>query len=101
VLLFSAVGGLVPGTLFSLAVRVAPDEGTVSTTVGWMQQWSAFGQFAGPPLVAWTAARAGGWHVMWWVTGACALAGMCIAAAMARFLAREPAAAPTGARGRS
>jgi hypothetical protein len=31
--------------------------GTVSTTVGWMQQWSAFGQFAGPPLVAWAAAR--------------------------------------------
>ena len=50
VLLFSAVGGLVPGTLFSLGVRVAPDESTVSTTVGWMQQCSALGQFAGPPL---------------------------------------------------
>jgi CP family cyanate transporter-like MFS transporter len=86
VLLFSMVGGLIPGTLFSLAVRVAPDEGSVSTTVGWMQQWSAFGQFAGPPLAAWAAARAGGWHVTWWVTGAFALAGMVIAAAMARFL---------------
>jgi MFS transporter, CP family, cyanate transporter len=91
VLLFSAVGGLVPGTLFALAVRVAPDDGAVSTTVGWMQQWSAFGQFVGPPLVAWAAARAGGWHVTWWVTGACALAGMCIASAMSRFLARHPA----------
>ena len=58
VLLFSSVGGLIPGTLFSLAVRVAPDEGSVSTTVGWMQQWSAFGQFAGPPLAAWGGARA-------------------------------------------
>lgn len=86
VLLFSSVGGLIPGTLFSLAVRVAPDEGSVSTTVGWMQQWSAFGQFAGPPLAAWAAARAGGWHVTWWVTGAFALAGMGIAAAIARFL---------------
>lgn len=87
VLLFSSVGGLVPGTLFSLAVRVAPDDGTVSTTVGWMQQWSALGQFVGPPLAAWAAARFGGWHVMWWVTGAFALAGAGIALAIARFLA--------------
>ncbi|RYF15602.1 MAG: MFS transporter [Comamonadaceae bacterium] len=92
VLLFSSVGGLIPGTLFSLAVRVAPDEGSVSTTVGWMQQWSAFGQFAGPPLAAWAAARAGGWHVTWWVTGAFALAGMGIAAAIGRFLAGHDAA---------
>jgi CP family cyanate transporter-like MFS transporter len=44
----SGIGGVIPGTLFSLAVRLAPGERTVSTTVGWMQQWSAFGQFAGP-----------------------------------------------------
>ncbi|GAB3773142.1 MFS transporter [Ramlibacter monticola] len=87
VLLFSALGGLVPGTLFSVAVRVAPDEGSVSTTVGWLQQWSAFGQFAGPPLVAWAAARAGGWHVMGWITASFALAGMGIALGIARFLA--------------
>lgn len=99
VLVFSAVGGLVPGTLFSLAVRVAPDDSTVSTTVGWMQQWSSFGQFAGPPLAAWAAARAGGWHLTWWVTGACALAGMGIAAALARFLERHAAHARTQARG--
>lgn len=97
VLLFSMVGGLVPGTLFSLAVRVAPDDATVSSTVGWMQQWSAFGQFAGPPLAAWAAARAGGWHVIWWVTAGFALAGMGIAAAIARFLAGHPAHAPTAA----
>ncbi|CAA9429174.1 MAG: Uncharacterized MFS-type transporter, partial [uncultured Ramlibacter sp.] len=79
VLLFSAVGGVVPGTLFSLAVRLAPSERTVSTTVGWMQQWSAFGQFTGPPLVAWVAARAGGWQWSWVVTGACALLGLLLA----------------------
>ncbi len=79
VLLFSAVGGLVPGTLFSLAVRLAPGERTVSTTVGWMQQCSALGQFAGPPLVGWVAARAGGWHWSWLVTGGCALAGILLA----------------------
>jgi hypothetical protein len=93
VLLFSAVGGLVPGTLFSLAVRVAPDDGTVSTTVGWMQQWSAFGQFVGPPLAAWAAARAGGWEATWWITGAFAMAGLALSAAIARLLARP---APTG-----
>lgn len=79
VLLFSMVGGMIPGTLFSLAVRLAPGERTVSTTVGWMQQWSALGQFAGPPLVAWVASRAGGWHGTWWVTGACSLMGLGLA----------------------
>lgn len=79
VLVFSAVGGLVPGTLFSLAVRLAPHAGAVSTTVGWMQQWSAFGQFAGPPVVAWVASRAGGWAWSWLVTVACACAGLLLA----------------------
>lgn len=98
ILMFSMVGGLIPGTLFSLAVRVAPDDSTVSTTVGWMQQWSAFGQFAGPPLAAWVAARAGGWHAIWWVTAGFALAGMGIAAVIARFLAGHAPAAHTVAR---
>jgi MFS family permease len=81
VLLFSCMGGLVPGTLFSMAVKVAPNNKTVATTVGWMQQWSAFGQFAGPPVVAWVAVRVGSWRWTWLVTAACAtgcalLAGM-------------------------
>ena len=101
VLLFSAVGGLVPGTLFSLAVRVAPDDSTVSTTVGWMQQWSAFGQFAGPPLAAWAAARAGSWNFTWAITGAFALGGMGIAAGITRFLAAHASARPATAQGAS
>ncbi|MDQ6882231.1 MAG: MFS transporter [Pseudomonadota bacterium] len=79
VLMFSAVGGLIPATLFALAVRVAPNEGTVSTTVGWMQQWSCFGQFVGPPLVAWAAHRTGGWEWTWLVTAAFALSGATLA----------------------
>jgi MFS transporter, CP family, cyanate transporter len=79
VLMFSMVGGLIPGTLFSLAVQLAPGERTVSTTVGWMQQWSSFGQFAGPPLVAFVAVRTGGWEWSWLVTGGCALAGLSLA----------------------
>jgi MFS family permease len=79
VLLFSMLGGMIPGTLFSLAVRLAPGEGTVSTTVGWMQQWASLGQFAGPPLVAWVASVVGGWHWTWGVTGACSLFGLLLA----------------------
>ena len=89
VLMFSAVGGLIPGTLFSLAVRLAPGERTVSTTVGWMQQCSSLGQFAGPPLVAWMAARAGGWQWSWLVTGGCALAGGVLAGLTGRLLRRR------------
>ena len=84
VLLFSMLGGLIPGTLFSLAVQLAPNERTVSTTVGWMQQWSALGQFAGPPMVAWVATAAGGWQWSWLVTGGCALVGL----GLTRFLPR-------------
>jgi cyanate permease len=79
VLVFSACGGLIPATLFTLAVRLAPDEGTVSTTVGWMQQWSSAGQFAGPPLVAALAVATGGWQWSWLVTGSCAMAGLFLA----------------------
>jgi MFS family permease len=86
VLLFSMVGGMIPGTLFSLAVRLAPGDDTISTTVGWMQQWSAAGQFAGPPLVAWVAGAVGGWQWTWAVTGACSAIGGLLALQMARAL---------------
>jgi predicted MFS family arabinose efflux permease len=79
VLVFSGLGGLIPGTLFGLAVALAPSDDTVSTTVGWMQQWSALGQFLGPPLVAWLAVQAGGWHTTWLATGACSVLGMAVA----------------------
>jgi MFS family permease len=89
VLLFSAVGGIIPGTLFSLSVQLAPSDRTVSTTVGFMQQWSAMGQFVGPPLVAWLASRAGHWHLTWWATGACSLAGLWLAQQVGRQLAAQ------------
>jgi predicted MFS family arabinose efflux permease len=76
---FSMLGGLVPATLFSLAVRLAPGADTVSTTVGWMQQWSALGQFAGPPVVAWAAATAGSWQWTGWVTAASSAFGLVLA----------------------
>lgn len=81
---FSGFGGLIPATLFSLALRVAPGPQTLSTTVGWVQQWSALGQFAGPPLVAAVAALAGGWQFTWAATGALALAGLVFSALLVR-----------------
>ena len=86
VMAFSAVGGLIPGTLFSCALRLAPSENTMSTTVGYMQQWSALGQFAGPPLVAWVAVSTGGWQWTWVVTATLSLAGMVFAQFIGRAL---------------
>ncbi|MBV8620682.1 MAG: MFS transporter [Curvibacter sp.] len=89
VLLFSMVGGLIPGTLFAQAVRYAPDEDTVSTTVGWMQQCSSLGQFLSPPLAGLLAARVGGWQWTWALTGLCSLAGLLVSAALHRLPPRR------------
>jgi len=90
VLLFSTLGGLIPATLFALAVRLAPSDRQVATTVGWAQQWSALGQFLGPPAVAWVAARAGGWQLTPLVTGACCAIGVVLAGLTARHLRAMP-----------
>ena len=89
VLLFSGVGGLIPATLFALAVRLAPSEATLSTTVGWVQQWSALGQFAGPPLVAAVASATGGWQWTWLATGACSVGGLLLTAGLSRLSAQR------------
>jgi len=98
VLFFSGLGGMIPATLFALAVRVAPGEGTLGTTIGFVQQWSACGQFAGPPLAAWVASRAGGWQWTWAVTGAASLIGLVLVALLVRRLraGRSGSAAPGG-----
>lgn len=86
VLVFSGVGGLIPATLFALALRLAPGPATLSTTVGWVQQWSALGQFAGPPAVAWVASQAGGWQWTGLLTAACSALGLVLTGAIARRL---------------
>lgn len=84
ILVFSMVGGLIPATLFNLAIQLAPRRDAVSTTVGWIQQWSALGQFAGPPMVAWVAGTAGGWQWTGWL----ATASSAIALVLAMLLHR-------------
>lgn len=95
VIILSAVGGLIPATLFVLAIAVAPTPQTTTTTVGWLQQCSSLGQFCGPPIVAWVVGAAGGWQATWLATGAFALAGCGLALALARR--PGPTAAPAAA----
>lgn len=88
VAVFSAVGGLIPATLFTSAMQLAPSSGTVSTTVGFMQQWSCVGQFAGPPLVAAVATQMGGFQYTWLVTGVMCAAGLLLALGVDRCWSR-------------
>ncbi|MDI9329813.1 MAG: MFS transporter [Alphaproteobacteria bacterium] len=84
ILLFSCVGGLIPGTLFSLSVRLAPAPNLVASTVGWMQQLSATGQFLGPPLAAALAMAVGGWQFTWVFTATCCILGVVFASLVSR-----------------
>ena len=86
VALLSAVGGLIPATLFVLAIAVAPTPQTTTTTVGWLQQCSSLGQFVGPPVVAWVVNVTGGWQSTWLATGAYAAVGIVLALALGRTI---------------
>ena len=88
VLAFSAVGGLIPGTLFALAVRVAPHDQAVPAVVGWTLQCSALGQFIGPPIAAWWTSHHGGWSQTWVTTASAAAMGLLLALALGRTLRR-------------
>ena len=76
VCLFSLGGGMVPATLFMLAVRAAPSSATVSTTVG----IDAAGVFVRAVHCAtggrMAAHAVGGWQWTWVATVACSLIGM-------------------------
>lgn len=86
VLAFSGCGGLIPATLFSTALRLAPGTACQASTVGWMQQGSALGQFAGPPAVAALAAAVGGWQWSWLVIAGASLLGGAATLWIARLL---------------
>ncbi|HRO57687.1 MAG TPA: hypothetical protein PK177_00740 [Burkholderiaceae bacterium] len=85
VVLFSAVGGLIPGTMFATAPFYAPSTAAVSTTVGLMQQGSGLGQIMLPPVVAALAQYTGDWSSTWIATGIAAMVTVGIAVEIARF----------------
>lgn len=78
-LLFSAVGGLIPGSLFALAPEHAPRPQLLSSVNGLMMQGSAAGQFALPPLAAAVAAAGGRWSAAAAITTLAALAVVALA----------------------
>ncbi len=83
-LALSAAGGMIPGTLFATAPRVAPHPGAVATTTGLMQQGSALGQFILPPLAASAASAAGGWGAAGWLLAAVAVVNLGVARQLGR-----------------
>ncbi len=99
VLLFSAVGGLIPGTLFASTQAYAPHPRAVATTTGLMQQGSTFGQFLSPPLIAAVHAASGGWQHTWWATGALASGDLMMAWLVLRFDRADRRARETQTRG--
>lgn len=86
IVIFSAIGGLIPAVLFILAVRFSPSSQTTPTTIGLVQQCNAIGQFVGPPVVAVVVTLAGGWHWTWVVTAACAMLGILLARRIGKVL---------------
>ena len=98
VVTLSAVGGLIPATMFVLAVTVAPAPHTTTTTVGWMQQGSSLGQFCGPPIIGWMVGLLGGWQYTWLGTGAFAAAGILFAMILGAQLEKRSLAETVAAR---
>lgn len=84
IVLLSAFGGLIPGTMFATAPFYAPTPAAISTTVGLMQQGSSVGQLIYPLIVATMAQYAGGWDSIWMATGVGALLTVAIGGLIAR-----------------
>ena len=86
VLLFSAVGGLVPTAIFSAAPIHTRDPKLLAATNGLIMQGSSLGQVVGPTLVAAIAQVAGGWRWSPIVIGASAA---CLAVCALRLRSLE------------
>ncbi|MFC0582231.1 MFS transporter [Micrococcoides hystricis] len=79
VMLFSAVGSLIPASLMRLAVELAPQGGSTSAVVGLMQQIFNGGNFIGPVIMAVLAQMTSGWDATWWFTAAASVLGIALA----------------------
>jgi predicted MFS family arabinose efflux permease len=90
-LAFSVLGGAIPAAVFSGAPVHAKSAGHIGTTNGMIMQASQLAQLVIPVLVAWTAARAGGWSASLQLMLALAAAGIAAALAVGLFERRLPA----------
>lgn len=88
VIMFSMCGGLIPGVTFAYSVYLAPSAQTVPTTIAWVQELSALGQFCLPPIVGALVMWWGGWQHAWIVCMCLGMVGMVCAALMQRLINR-------------
>jgi predicted MFS family arabinose efflux permease len=90
-LLFAAlalgIGGLAPGALYAAAPHASPQQRSLPSTIGMLQQASNLGQFAGP-LVIGVWAQKFGWNAVPAVTVPAALLGFIVALVIRDVLAR-------------
>nr|WP_174507180.1 MFS transporter [Acinetobacter sp. Marseille-Q1620] len=75
VILFSAVGGLIPTTVFAISLHYAPKADAIAASVGLVLQVSAFGQFLLPPLSAMLVSHTHNWSNIAWVTTVLSIVG--------------------------
>lgn len=72
--MFSAVGGLIPGALFAGVSLHAPDPSRLSSFNGLLMLGAAMGQLLGPPIAALCVGNTGNWmHILWFSVSAASL----------------------------
>lgn len=84
-LAFSVLGGVIPAAVFAGAPVHAKSAHHIGTTNGMIMQASQLAQLVIPVLVAWVAARAGGWSASLQVMLALAVAGAAAGLAVGLF----------------
>jgi len=89
--IFTGVGGLIPGALLSGAANYAPSPALVASSVGLMSQGAGIGLISGPPLLALVVGTAGTWSAAPIYTGAAACLTIVSAVGMMVVRARRQA----------
>jgi len=75
-IMYSAVCGVIPGSLWSAATAFAPRKELVGMTVGWVVQAGNIGTLVLPPTTAFLIAWALDWQVAGWVVAISSIIGI-------------------------
>lgn len=86
-IVFSMVGGILPGSVLSACPLHAPGPAQIAIISGVVIQGSNSGSLLGPPAMA-AVANVAGWSNTWWLLAGCALAGCALAIWLGRIEAR-------------
>jgi len=92
-LVLSFVGGLIPTAVLSSSLVLARSPRQIGTLQGLFMQCANLAQFVGPPLIAALVAASGRWSDALYVTGAAAITGILLGAAILR-IESKPVAQP-------